>query len=308
MSASWVAGSVRAQALARRRLGAAGARTLAGSRSFAEALDVFARSPYGSRLPHVDRSPASAGRAAAETLLWNLRVLAGWVPPAGAEILRVLAGWFEIANVDEHMCAMAGEPADPPFRLGTLATAWPLLREAGSPDEVREVLSHTPWRDPGGATAREIQLGMRLAWAERIFARVEPARPWAAGGTALLVARERMAHGRELPAQAGATAEHLLGGEAVRATSLPDLVARLPSRARWALAGLRDVRDLWIGEARWWRRVRADAGGLVASAGFGPDRVIGAAALLAADAWLVRGALEVAARGASALEVFDAVA
>jgi hypothetical protein len=42
------------------------------------------------------------------------------------------------------------------------------------------------------------------------------------------------------------------------------------------------------------------------------DPVIGAVAVLAADAWLVRGALEVAARGgastAHAMEAFDAVA
>lgn len=308
MSAAWVAGSVRARAMARRRLGAAGARTLATSPSFAEALDVFAHSPYGSRLPYVDRNLAAAGRAVAETLLWNLRVLAGWLPPDGAEILRVLTGWFEIANVDEHLRALVGEPADPPFRLGTLATAWPLLHDAGSPDEVRDVLSHSPWRDPGGATAREIQLGMRLAWAERVSARVEPARPWAAGAAALLVARERLAYGRTLPTAAAATAERLLGGEPVRATSLADLVTALPSRARWALDGVRDVPDLWSGEARWWRRVRGDGAALVAGAGFGPHRVIGAAALLAADAWLVRGALEVAARGESAVEVFDAVA
>lgn len=308
MSAAWVAGSVRAQAMARRRFGAAGARTLAASPSLAEAMDVFARSPYGSRLPSADRDLAAAGRAATETLLWNLRVLAGWLPAVGAEMLRVLAGWFEIANVDEHLRAMAGQSADPPLRLGTLATAWPLLRQAGSPDEVREVLSRTPWRDPGGATSREIQLGMRLAWAERVSARVEPARSWAAGATALLVARERMAYGRELPAPAAATAERLLGAGPLRATSLADLAMALPSRAHWVLAGIRDVPDLWGGEARWWRRVRADGMALVARAGFGPDRVIGAAALLAADAWLVRGALEVAARGESALEAFDAVA
>jgi hypothetical protein len=55
--------------------------------------------------------------------------------------------------------------------------------------------------------------------------------------------------------------------------------------------------------------VRTDGAALLAGSGFGPGRMIGATALLAADAWLVRGALEIAARGGDrALEVFDAVA
>ncbi len=39
-----------------------------------------------------------------------------------------------------------------------------------------------------------------------------------------------------------------------------------------------------------------------------PDVLVGVAALMAADAWRVRAALELAARGGSPLEVFDAVA
>jgi hypothetical protein len=308
MSAGWVAGSVRAQAMARRRLGCAAARTLAASESLAAATESLARSPYGRYLPHGAPTLAVATRAVAETLVWNLRVLAGWLPAAGAEMLRVLAGWFEIANVDEHMRALAGDTAEPPFRLGTLTTVWPLLHATGSPEELRAALAASPWRDPGGSSPRDIQLGMRLVWAERVGARVESARTWAYGASALLVARERAARDRPLPEGAAAAASRMLGAGAVSATSLGDLTTAVPARARWALAGVVDVSDLWLGEAAWWRRVRTDAAALVAGGGFGPGRVVGAAALLAADAWLVRGALELAARPGTGVEVFDAVA
>lgn len=307
MSAGWVAGGVRAQAMVRRRLGTADARALAAAATLPEAVETLARSPYGQRVRAGD-ALATAARGVAETLLWNLRVLAGWLPATGAEMLRVLTGWFEIANVDEHLRTLAGEPSDPPFRLGTLATVWPLLRETGSPDELRAALTASPWRDPGGTTAREVALAMRMAWADRVAARVEPARAWAHGAAALLVAREHLAVGRPLPGPAGQTATRLLGSRALGATSLGELAAALPTRVRWAVDGITGDADLWVAEARWWRRVRVDGAALVAGSGFAPGRMIGATALLAADAWLVRAALEAAARGTDALEAFDAMA
>jgi hypothetical protein len=74
------------------------------------------------------------------------------------------------------------------------------------------------------------------------------------------------------------------------------------------LDDISDVSQLWRAEIRWWGRLRADSARLVTRSGFGPDRVIGAIGLLAFDAWMVDGALEVAARGHEALEVFDALA
>jgi hypothetical protein len=341
MSAGWVAGSVRSQAMARRRLGTPAARRLAGAGSLAEALGTLARSPYrrvagtgaadgpGGRV-------AAAQRAVAETLLWNLRVLAGWLPAVGAERLRVLAGWFEIANVDEHLRALAGQPAEPPYRLGTLATAWPRLAGTGSATALRAELAASPWGDPGGTGDREISLGMRLAWAERVASRAPEARSWAAGAAALLVARERFASRPALaepglPEGAAATAGRVLGPGWSAAGSLAELAAAVVPAARWALLRVTEPADLWAAELRWWRRLGADGarllagrgtgsgssngGGRVGSggpgggSGFGPDRMLGATALLAADAWLVRATLELAARGGTgAAEVFDALA
>ena len=168
------------------------------------------------------------------------------------------------------------------------------------------------WGDPGGDSAREVQLAMRLAWAARIATRAPFARDWALGGAALLLAGEMFGRGRPLPAGAAARATALLGPAWTGAATLDDLRAAMPPAGRWALADLSDVRDLWRAEIAWWRRVRADGSTLIARSGFGPGPIVGAAALLAADARLVLAGLEAAARAragdASALEAFDVVA
>lgn len=308
MTTAWVAGTVRARALVRRRLGSAGARAVVAAGSFTAALETLAQSPYG-RFVRVGDDPETAAHGVAETLLWNLRVLAGWLPAKGAELLRLLAGWFEIANVEEHLRALAGLPAQPPFRLGSLATTWPRLSAATSPDEVRTVLSTSPWRDPGGSTVRDIAVGMRLSWADRIADKVSAARPWALGAAALLLARELLVRGEPLTEPAQALARRVLGrGVAVRANSAAELRASLPHSAAWALEDVTEPEGLWLAEAKWWRRVRLDAGALVARANFGEEPVVGTVAMLAHDAWLVTGALAGVERAPDAVEVFDALA
>ncbi len=305
MTAAWVAGSVRAKALARRRLGAAAAHALAQAGSFTAAVEVLARSPYGQRIP-VDATLAQAQRGIAETLLWHLRVLAGWLPAAGAEILRAFAGGFEIANIDEHLQGMQGREAEPPFRLGSLATSWPQLATAGTPGELRAALAQSPWGDPGGETPLELQLGPRLRWAETLASLVPQAEPWVCGAVALLVARE-LAAGRGLPPSARTIAARLIG-TVPSGLSFLDLASRVPPRASWALENVRAADDLWAAEVAWWQRVRRDGTRLLNSSGFGNDRVVGVVAVLAADAALVRGALELAARPGIAPEVLDALA
>ena len=92
------------------------------------------------------------------------------------------------------------------------------------------------------------------------------------------------------------------------AQSLPAFTDRLSSQARWVLAGVDDVGELWRAEAAWWRRLSADSARLVAGPGFDHERAVGAAGLLAGDAELVAGALEMAGRGPESAAVFDALA
>ena len=307
MTAGWVAGSVRARAMSRRRLGAAGARDLAASPSLADALATLQATPYGHDV-RSGQNLAEAQRAVAETLLWDVRVFAGWLPRAGGDQLRVLAGWFEVADVDEILRGMSGLDAAPRFRLGSLATAGNRLTVAVSPAQLRAVLATSPWGDPGGDTPHEIGTSLRLSWAERVAAAVPPARPWARAGAALLIARDLFVADRPLPAAAAASARRLLGAAAGQARLLPAFVGALPREARAAFAGVDDPADLWRAEARWWTSVEADAFALLRRPAFGPEPVIGTVVAAAVDAWRVCAALECAARGGQVLEVFDAVA
>jgi hypothetical protein len=306
MSTAWVAGSVRARALARRRIGAAGTRRLAAAPTAAEAIRILAGTPYGHDV-RAEHSLAEADRAIGATALWHLRVLAGWLPAGGVPALRVLAGWFEIANIDELVRRITGAPSLAPYRLGALATAWPRLEPVTSLAALREALAASPWGDPGAAEPHAIGLWLRVGWAGRVAGQVPDARPWAAGGLALLVAREAFAAGRPLRAPLAERAAALVGRDAVGAASYREFTDRLASGARWALADIDDAGELWRAEARWWTRVERDGFALLGRARFDGRAAVGAVAVLAADAWRARAALANAARGGS-LAVLDAMA
>lgn len=304
MGAGWVAGVIRARALTSQRLGVAATRELAASASLAQALRSLARSPYREAAA-ADSLLADAQREVASALLWNLRVLAGWLPPAGARLLRPLAAGFEIANVEALLKSFTG--ASPPpraYRLGALGTAWRRLERADSADAVRRVLAASPWGDPGAETAWGVSVGMRMAAAART-AEVEPARTWAEGRAALLTAREMFVHGRVLPTPVRHRAADVLGDRALKAAGFREFRDRLPAGARWAVEGVGDPADLWRAEARWWVVLGRDAEDMLRGAAYGPPTVVGAVAALSVDAWRVRAALELAAHGGGPMEVFD---
>jgi hypothetical protein len=272
MSAGWAAGSVRARALVRSRMDSGVARRLAACGSLADALHLLAATPYGANIRR-DSTLAAAQHEVAGTLLWDLRVLAGWLPRDGVRLLRTLGGWFEIANVDELLQSIAGRPAGPEFRLGALATAWPRLAQAASTGELRTALAASAWRDPGQPTARAIRLGMRVRWAARIAELGEPARTWAAGAAALLAPGE--------------------------------LAGPVPARARWVLAGITSPDGLWRGETALMARVEQDGLRLLHAPGLDSGVVLGAVAVMACHAWRIRAALELAARGGTPVEAYD---
>ncbi len=332
MTAGWAAGSVRARGLARRRIGAGAARRLAGSRTLTDALGLLAGTGYGPALRPATALASRAGadqravladaqHAVAATVLWDLRVLAGWLPPGGAQLIRVLAGWFEIANVDAHLARLAGRPAPDDFTLGALATAWPAVRRAVTTTEVRAALARSAWRDPGGGSEPEIRVGLRARWAVRVADLGGPAAYWAASALAVLLAGERFGAGDGGAGDGGAVdggradggpvlslaAARLLGARAERAGSLAELADRLPGRIGWVLAPAPAPGDLWRAETAWWERTAAAARRMLATGGLDRAPVLGASVVLAADAREVAVALEVAARGGRP-EVLDAVA
>jgi hypothetical protein len=302
-----VACSVRARHLLERRLGPDSARRLASASSLAEALDRLSASAYGRRCrPGLDL--AAAQRAVADTALWHVRVLAGWVPPQGLESVRALACWFEIANIDDRLAYLDGDEVPVPFALGGLATAWPRLTAVQSAVELRAALTGSAWGDPGSADPATIRLALRLAWARRILTSAAEAAEWAAGAVALLIARERFLAARPADALA-ALRPPGVGATWTGAAGIKELRAALPSEAAWALDDAGEPAELWRREAAWWRRVEDDAERLARDPHTGRPAVIGCVALLAVDAWRTSGALASAARGGDrAMEVFDEVA
>jgi hypothetical protein len=306
MSAGWVAGSVRARALARRRLGVRAAGRLAASGSLRDAQRVLAATAYA-RYVRPGQDLAETQHQVASALLWDLRVLAGWLPQDGVRVLRVLAAWFELANVEELLQGLAGRPAGPEFELGALATAWPRLRQARSLAGLRAALGASDWRDPGGDTARAVRLGMRARYAARAAALPGPAGDWAAAAMALLVAGELRTRGH-VDGVARQDAAGLLGAAALRAATLEDLAGDLPPGVRWVLDGAAAPDGLWRAEATWRGRVEQDGLRLLRTAALDSDAVLGAVAVMACDAWRVRAALEVAARGGSPLDLYQQLA
>ncbi|MFF9391345.1 hypothetical protein [Streptomyces griseoluteus] len=307
MSAGWVAGTVRAKALVGRYPGTAGVREIARGPTLDDALRRLATTPYG-RYTRTATDLRTAQRAVSATLLWHLRVLAGWLPRGGARLLVPLAAGFEIANVASRL-PPEGRRAEAlePHRLGALETAWRSLEHAGTPAEIRAALAASSWGDPGGDTPWALVTGMRMAAVRRTAVTVQPARRWARGRAVLLVARELFVHQRSLPEPVLRDAARLLGRRAAAASTYQEFRECLPSSAEWALKDVDEPGDLWRAEARWWRTVQADGAAWVREGRYGPRVVVGAVALLSVDAWRARAALESAARGGRPGEVFDAL-
>jgi hypothetical protein len=294
----WTAGVTRGRLLLTRAIGAEHAAAIAARTSLDDGVGAVAGSGYGERV-QAGLDLAAAQRGVAETLLWHLRILAGWLPRAGAGLMRALAGWFELANIDARLAALVSDGREPaPFVLGGLATAWNAIAGARTVEEVADAVARSGWGDPGGRTPAALALGLRVAWARRVDEAVPGAADWVAGAGALLVARELLVAGSR---------EHLaqlqrfpaIGERQLHAGSVQELRAGLPPRAAWALSGLNEADDLWQGELGWWDRVERDARAML------PARsdeavVLATVALLAVDAQRTSRALAAAAHGGRA--------
>ncbi len=308
MRAAWVAGAIRGEALARRGLGARALQELADQPSLPAALHLLGESTYGHRL-QADMDLEAAQRAVADTALWHLRVLAGWLPPAGVGLVRAFSGWFEVQNLEALAVALASGRRRPQhtYTLGALATVWSRAAEVSSLEGLRALLAHSEWGDPGGTALPDILLGLRLAWA-RSFLRALPERSgWGLGTLAVSVAAARFL--AVTPARLSGWKEvPELGRGWSDAPDVAAFVRRLPGDARWPFAGVADAGELWQAERGWWLRVGADAAELLHGTFPGRSVVVGAAATLLTDSWGVRTALAVASRGRPAGEAVHAAA
>ncbi len=277
--------------------------------SLASAIASLMPTSYGREL-RGEMDLASAQHAVSATSLWHLRVLAGWGPPLGARPLRLLAAGFELSNITGKLMELRGAALRPPYTLGSLATSWPAISIARTPTEVRARLRSSPWGDPGSDDPAAVRLALQLAWARLVVEGVPEAGDWATTGAALVVARVMAVGSRStLSTSASKDATRVLGSGWRRATSLTDAANHLPRVAARALQGVETLEDLWRAEVRWWATVESSAARLLLHTP--PDRAgaIGAAGVLAADAFRTRAALSLAARGGGELsEILDAVA
>ncbi|MER2133914.1 MAG: hypothetical protein ABS910_04460 [Arthrobacter sp.] len=336
MRSDWVAATVRAKAMARRRAGAGLCRDAAALASLPQAVELFEQTGYGPELaanaaagrnggPGSGPELAAAQHATRRSVLWQLRVLAGWLPVSGARMVRAAGAAFELANITVLARRLAtaepgtAEAGTPPrrsvelpeyFELGGLATAWPRLSRAGSISELAEMLRTSPWGDPG--TAEDLADTLSVVWIRRLAAAAPQTRSWMVAGAALLAARRALVHpGAESSASAGTRLHILLqpviGGNWAEAQDLASFRAALPAAAAPVLDGVEEPGDLWRAEAALRARVEEDAFRLLRSGLPGPDVAVGAVAVLGVDAWRVRAALAAAASGGGS-EVLDAVA
>jgi hypothetical protein len=304
LSPSWVAGSVRARNMLARRIGAEQARVLAAAASLSDGISLLAGSAYG-RFVRPGMSLIAAQRAVAETTLWHVRVLAGWMPPGALELVRALAAWFELVNIENRLAYLAGADVGSPFALGGLGTAWSLIAGAQTAVDVREALAGSRWGDPGSADRVAIGAGLRFSWARRVIESVPEAADWAAGAVGLLLARELLLAGRSAdylvarrPPGVGPAWPHASGVRGLREA--------LPVQAAWPLVDIEATSELWRGEVAWWRRVEQEAATIVRDPHLGRSAVVGSIALLGADARLTAAALASAA--GEAIEAFDEIA
>lgn len=309
MKADWVAASVRARSMAQRRVGAGTSREVAAQPSLDRALSSLQESSYAERLFGAP-GLAAAERAVQETVLWQLRVLAGWLPASGTALARAAAGTFEIENIMALAHQLAGGAKAPePYHLGALATAWPRVRLAGSSEELGTILRATAWgADVPAAGPGVLRDALTVAWVRRLAAVAPPAKPWCGAVCALTAARILTVDGGTPAAPVLHLLRPVLGRPWEAAGSLAEFTSALPPSLRTVLVGIASPKELWRAEARVCGAVEKDGFHLLRGSMPGPDVVLGAIAVLSTDAWRVRAALTAAAAGAGSSEALDEAA
>lgn len=300
MSVAWVAASVRSRAIARRRLGLAGVNRLRRAGSLRAACAQLADTGYGAAVSGPDL--AAAQRAVAASVLWQVRILAGWMPSRGTPIVRAVVAGFERENCCDHLRLLGAGPAGPtevpePFHLGSLSTAWHRARTATTASLLGAELAASPWGEQPVDDVAAFRDATAAAWLRRVADDVPGAEALAVSAAVLLVARAVLLEGRSPGELPGADLSALLGSRWIGAASIEELRTALDAPAGRVLAGIPAPDHLWMAELGMWHQVGDTGARLLRDPLPGPHAVVGAIGLLAADAFRVRAALAEAALG-----------
>jgi len=272
----WIAGDVRALVLVAGDVSDI-ADTVAATPDLEAAIATLAETRWiRDEVPAV--TVEAAQREVYQSLLWHLRVLAGWLPAEGVEAIRSCLLWFEIRNIEDRLGYFAGAPAEAMYELGRLGLISRRLESTGSAEDIRWLMHTSAWHDPGADDAYSIRIWLRHAWHQRVRDAAPELRVWADAATWLFAVRERVA---QRP------------GAEVLAAAPP----ALPSAWQWATSVQWSAQDLWRGEQRWWTQVREEGLKLLHKPVGTTGPVIGALTTLASSAHRIATALEVAAAG-----------
>ncbi len=284
MSAGWVAGTVRGRSIAARRLGPDGETMLAATADLASALDYLDHTGYGHHLQS-GLGLEDAQHAIGSTALWHLRVLAGWLPPRGGEVIRIIGGWFEAHNLVDHALHLgAGTAIGPRYDLGALATVWPSARAAGSLDALATVLRANGWGHPDVGDLDAVLHAIGAGWGRRLADGATERPAWGEALVAIELAKNLLVE----PGRPVGWRDRLTSRVAADVCSIDEMVRGLPDDATWVLDGVDDVRDA---VPRWWERVAHDADRGLAGTSMDRDAVTCAGMALVVDAHRVQGML-----------------
>jgi hypothetical protein len=271
-------------------------------------LALLATSSYAPRLAGVT-SLAAAQRATSETLLWQLRVLAGWLPPGGTGLVRAIAGIYERDNIVALARRLVGGPElSEAYELGGLATAWPRLQRQQSLPALTEALQQSAWGILGPIDTIALRDVLTLAWLRRLSAAAPAASSWACSASVLVAVRMLLVDQTVPTSRVLDLVRPWIGREWASTRDLDAFRASLPRSARTVVDGIDDPAGLWRAEARMRAEVETDGFRLAHASLPGPDVVLGAIAVLAVDGWRLRAALAAAEAGTGSSEVLDAVA
>lgn len=307
MTAAWVAVSVRGRQIVRRTANPGLPRALVNASSWDDAVSELRRSSYGERLGTA-RTRSEARRAVVDTLVWRLRVLAGWLPAGASSLARLAAAPVEIGNVERRIAELGGAPRSAAVPLGALSVVTHRLATVTTPDELRGVLARSTWGDPGGDDPTTMAVGLRAAWSRRLAGGPTIVRPWARAGAAVLLARERWVFERAIAPSAQRDLDRLLGTRWHSSAGIAELRSSLPDAAREALRDVSGPDDVWRAEGAVVRRIAAEASRTLETGRYGPDVAAAVFAALLVDAWHTLAGLEGAATGRTGTEVLDVLA